>query len=156
MKPDFKLHNSFAFWLQRLNSLLQEQFNQQLKAYDVSWSQWMLLNILEGSEANMLTPAILADAMGIDRSGVTSLLDRLESKAMVQREHDKLDRRSGNVGLTEKALSAMANINSLAYQHQEAFLSELHLSERRGLKKELQKILKTSGADTATSWQRLD
>ncbi|MEO0443855.1 MAG: MarR family transcriptional regulator, partial [Pseudomonadota bacterium] len=85
MTADFKLHNSFAFWIHRLNSLLQEQFNQQLKAYEITWPQWMLLNVLSDLDIN--TPAAIAGQLGIDRSGVTRLLDRLEAKDFVEREH---------------------------------------------------------------------
>ena len=154
MKPEFQLQNSFAFWIHRLNSLLQEQFNSLLKEYEVTWPQWMLLNVLAGENAN--TPAAIADKLGTDRSGVTRLLDRLETKGYVVREHDKLDRRSIKLHVTEKGQQFIGKINALAYQHQEQFLQDLHLSERRGFKKELQKMLKTCGVDTQSLWQRID
>ena len=154
MKPDFKLHNSFAFWIHRLNGLLQDQFNHQFKSYDITWPQWMLLNVLDGTDAE--TPAMIAEHLGVDRSGVTRLLDRLEAKAYVEREHDKLDRRSIKLHITQKGRQLMDEINTLAYQHQEKFLEDLHLSERRGFKKELQKMLRTSGVDTFSLWQRID
>jgi DNA-binding MarR family transcriptional regulator len=154
MKSDFHLHNSFAFWIHRINNLLQEQFNQQLQAYEITWSQWMLLNVLHSSEVD--TPAAIAAQLGVDRSGITRLLDRLEAKHYVEREHDKLDRRSVKLHMTSKGTALMQEINTLAYAHQQQFLKELHLSERRGFKKELQKILRTSGVDTMSLWQRID
>jgi len=154
MKPDFKLQNSFAFWVHRLNSVLQDQFNQSLKEYELTWPQWMLLNAL--SEESVSTPAAIADQLGVDRSGITRLLDRLEKKEYVEREHDRLDRRSVKLHITPKGKKLMSTINSLAYQHQENFLEELHLSERRGFKKELQKMLRTCGVDSQSMWQRID
>ncbi|MFT6969391.1 MAG: DNA-binding MarR family transcriptional regulator [Cellvibrionaceae bacterium] len=154
MKSDFKLHNSFAFWIYRLNNVLQDAFNQQLKDHDITWPQWMVLNVLDEGLAN--TPAVIADHLGADRSGITRLLDRLETKGFVIREHDKLDRRSIKLRMTSKGKGLMAQINNKAHQHQQQFLSELHLSERRGFKKELQKMLKVSGIDTAPIWQRID
>ncbi|MGH1440632.1 MAG: MarR family winged helix-turn-helix transcriptional regulator [Cellvibrionaceae bacterium] len=154
MKADFKLQNSFAFWIHRLNNLLQEQFNQALKEYELTWPQWMLLNALSDDGIN--TPAAIAEQLGVDRSGITRLLDRLETKEYVEREHDKLDRRSVKLHITSKGKKLMSTINSLAYQHQEKFLEELHLSERRGFKKELQKMLKTCGVDSQATWQRID
>ena len=153
MQTDFQLNNSFAFWVHRLNSRLQEQFNEQLKPYDLSWPQWMLMNVLADKVS---TPAVAAEQLGVDRSAVTRLLDRLEAKGYVGREHDKLDRRSVNIAVTAKGRNLMHEINALAYQHQQQFLKDLHLSERRGLKKELQKILRTTGLDTLTLWQRID
>lgn len=154
MKRDFQLHNSFAFWLHRLSSLLQERFNQALKSHDITWPQWMLLNVLYAGQVD--TPAMVADQLGVDRSGVTRLLDRLESKEYIYREHDKLDRRSVKLRLTAKGQSLMAEINALAHEHQEGFLQDLHISERRAFKKEVQKLLRTCGIDTQNLWQRFD
>ncbi len=154
MKPDFKLHNSFAFWIYRLNHVLQDAFNEQLKEHDITWPQWMVLNVLDEGIAD--TPAVIADHLGADRSGITRLLDRLELKEFVVREHDRLDRRSIKLKMTPEGKKVMAEINDKAHQHQQQFLSELHLSERRGFKKELQKMLKISGVDTTMLWQRID
>ena len=154
MTADFQLNNSFAFWIHRLNSLFQEQFNHRLSQHDVTWQQWMLLNVLSRGEAD--TPAQVAATLGVDRSSVTRLLDRLELKHYVKREHDRLDRRSIRLHIMDKGHQLMAEINHLAHQHQEQFLSELHLTERRGFKKELQKLLKASGVDTSLAWQRID
>lgn len=154
MKQDFQLKNSFAFWIHRLNNLLQDQFNSALKEYELTWPQWMILNILSAGDVN--TPAVIAAQLGVDRSGVTRLLDRLEDKGYVEREHDKLDRRSVKLHITAKGKQLMSEINSLAYQHQEKFLEDLHLSERRGFKKELQKMLRTCGVDSQQTWQRID
>lgn len=154
MKPDFKLHNSFAFWIYRLNHVLQDAFNEQLKEHDITWPQWMVLNVLDEGLAD--TPAVIATHLGADRSGITRLLDRLELKAFVLREHDRLDRRSIKLKMTPEGKKVMAEINNKAHQHQQQFLSELHLSERRGFKKELQKMLKISGIDTTKLWQRID
>lgn len=154
MKQDFLLNNSFAFWIHRLNHVLQEQFNQRLKRYDVSWPQWMVLNVLHTD--NSITPAVIATQLGIDRSGVTRLLDRLEKKDYLYREHDKLDRRSVNLRLTAKGESLIDEMNSVAKDHQNDFLKDLHSSERLAYKKAMQKILKTSGIESGVLWQRLD
>lgn len=154
MKNDFFLYNSFAFWIYRLSHMLQEKFNQQLKEYDISWPQWMVLNVLSNGDAH--TPAVIAEILGVDRSGVTRLLDRLERKGYVLREHDKLDRRTVNLNITAKGKQFMAVINELAYEHQSDFLKDLHSSERLAFKKEVQKILKSSGVDSSGLWQRID
>lgn len=151
---NFTIHNSFSFWISRLNSILQESFNQQLSAYQVTWSQWLVLNILHHQMAG--TPAQIAEEMGVDRSAVTRLLDRLEDKAYIERQHDKLDRRSVNIRLTGEGAKLMEELNQRAYDHQQAFLVDLHRSERRGFKGELQKILRASGIETTNIWQRAD
>jgi len=153
IRPEFLLHNSFTFWISRLASLLQEQFNQRLKNEEVTWPQWMVLNVLEQGLAQ--TPAAIADNIGIDRSAVTRLLDRLEKKSLVVREHDKLDRRSVNISITDGGKQVMGRLNQLAKEHQDYFLSSLHATEFRGLKGNVQKILRLGGVDSLLLWKQL-
>ncbi len=153
MEKDFHLHNSFAFWLSRLTSVMQENFNRRLEEFQVSWPQWMLLNALDNDMGH--TPAQIAVCLGIDRSAITRLVDRLENKSLVIREHDKLDRRSVNIFMTPQGKRVIGQLNALAYEHQQHFLSQLHSSECRALKGELQKMLRAGGLDSATQWRLL-
>lgn len=152
-RPKFLLHNSYTYWISRLANVMQEQFNQRLKNEDVTWPQWMVLNVLQQGLAK--TPAAIADNIGIDRSAVTRLLDRLEKKALVLREHDKLDRRSVNVHITENGKQLMEHLNMVAREHQEHFLSSLHATEYRTLKGNLQKLLRLGGVDSLSVWKQL-
>lgn len=154
MSNDFHLHNSFAFWLSRINHLLQEDFNQRLSNYEITWSQWLVLNTLHHKMAK--TPAQIAEQVDVDRSAVTRLLDRLETKGYVVREHDKLDRRSIRIQLSSAGKSVVEEMNAQAYEHQQSFMKQLHLSERRALKGELQKILRTMGVNVSAQWQRIE
>ena len=131
---------------------MQDQFNQQLQACEVTWPQWMVLNVLHHQMGQ--TPAKIAECIGIDRSAITRLVDRLESKGFVEREHDKSDRRSIKIHMTSLGEQMMARINDLAYQHQMHFLKGLHSSEQRALKVELQKMLRVGGIDTMEAWRR--
>lgn len=147
-------HNSFLFWISRLNTVLQDGFNQQLAHYDITWPQWLVVNVLSQGIAG--TPAQIAQHLGVDRSAITRLLDRLERKQFVERIHDKLDRRSVNVVLTPQGDNMVRKMNIEAYKYQQQFLTDLHRSERRGLKGELQKMLRTAGIDTFEQWRRAD
>jgi len=148
---DFLLHSSYTFWISRLASLLQEEFNRRLQAEDVSWPQWMVLNVLSQNIAG--TPATIADTIGVDRSAVTRLLDRLEKKGLVLREHAKLDRRSVNIHMTEAGEALMERLNQLARQHQDHFLSSMHNTEHRSFKGNIQKMLKMAGVDSIRLWK---
>ncbi len=150
----FHLHNSFAFWLTRLSHSLNESLNQMLKQHDLTFSQWQVLNVLHHLPIN--TPAQIAHEIGLDRSAVTRLVDKLCVNGYVTREHDKLDRRSVIVMLSESGNDVVSTTNALVYDHQQLFLTHLHRSERRGLKGEVQKILRTFDIDTLDLWQRAD
>ncbi|MGI1677939.1 MAG: MarR family transcriptional regulator [Cellvibrionaceae bacterium] len=150
---DFYIHNSYTFWISRLANLMQEQFNHQLKTLDVTWPQWMVLNVLNQSLAE--TPAAIAQNIGVDRSAVTRLLDRLENKNLISRHHDKLDRRSVKIKITEQGAKLMDELNQLARSHQDHFMSGLPNTEYRSFKGNIQKMLKLGGVESATLWKQL-
>lgn len=150
---EFHLHNSFVFWINRLSGVMKEQFNQQLEEQDVTWPQWMILNVLHNHLAD--TPAQIADNIGVDRSAVTRLLDRLESKSLIQRVHDGLDRRSVKIFITEIGKALIADLNKAAEQHQTNFLNELHPTELRAFKTNLQKLLRAGGVETNNLWKHI-
>lgn len=150
---EFPVHNSYTYWISRLASVMQEKFNTMLKTHDVTWPQWMVLNVLDQGLAK--TPAAIAENLGIDRSAVTRLLDRLENKSLVVRQHDKLDRRSVTIQMTEQGCRLMAQVNESAREHQRQFLSGLHNTEFRSLKVNLQKMLKAGGVDSSQQWRQL-
>ncbi len=124
---DFHLHNSFTFWVTRLASVMREQFNHQLEEHDVTWPQWMILNVLDLGLAQ--TPAQIAENIGVDRSAVTRLVDRLEKKSLVERYHDGLDRRSIKILLTDNGRAMINTLNDAAKKHQEQFLEQVPSTE---------------------------
>lgn len=148
---DFLLHNSYAFWISRLANVMQEEFNRRLQERDVSWPQWMVMNVLHHELAT--TPAAIADSIGVDRSAVTRLLDRLEKKSLAEREHDKVDRRSVKVRLTDEGKKQVKELNALAAQHQNHFLESLHSTEHRAFKGCIQRMLRRGGIDSLRSWK---
>ncbi|GAB1259987.1 MarR family transcriptional regulator [Aurantivibrio plasticivorans] len=151
VQDEFVLHNSYAFWISRLANTLQDQFNQRLKPLDVTWPQWMVLNVLDQGTAK--TPASIAEQIGIDRSAVTRLLDRLENKQLIERLHDKLDRRSVIIKMTTQGAKLIEELNELAQEHQDHFLSALPNTEHRSFKGNIQKLLRISGIDSLSLWK---
>ncbi|MBB3168177.1 MarR family winged helix-turn-helix transcriptional regulator [Simiduia aestuariiviva] len=151
-EKDFHLHNSFAFWISRLAQQMQERLNHQLKAHGLSWQQWAALNVMHHGLAK--TPAQVAEHIGADRSTVTRMLDRLERQALVQREHDGLDRRVVKLHLTDSARQLIKDLNKLAEKTQAEFLSELPSTEYRGLRGSLVKMLRAGGLEAGNLWRQ--
>ncbi len=150
---EFHLHNSFTYWISRLASLMQERFNEALQQHDVTWPQWMVLNVLHHQLA--ATPAQVAENIGIDRSAITRLVDRLEKKDLVRRQHDGLDRRSIRLLLTLRGEQLMHTLNASACIHQQGFLEQLPKTEYRGLKGNIQKMLRAGGLETISLWKHI-
>jgi len=150
---DFHLHNSFTFWIGRLANVMKDAFNQKLASWDVTYPQWMILNVLHHQLAD--TPAQIAENIGVDRSAVTRLLDRLEAKNLAERMHDGLDRRSVKILMTRQGAALMDELNEAAREHQQLFLSQMHPTELRAFKTNLQKLLRAGDVDTTNIWRHL-
>lgn len=148
-----ELHNSFTFWLARLASAMRESLERDLADWDINWSQWLILNSLHQGDAT--TPAQVASYIAADRSAVTRLLDRLEHKSLVNREHDVLDRRSVKLHLTDRGREVARALNRLAEEHQSRFLSQLHPTELRAFKANIQKLLRAADIETSKLWQHV-
>lgn len=149
----FHLHNSFTFWITRLAASMREAFNQELAEHGVSWPQWMILNVLFHDLAE--TPAQIADNIAVDRSAVTRLLDRLEEKQLLERVHDGLDRRSVKIHLTASGKGLVETLNRAAESHQNRFLNQLHPTELRAFKGNIQKMLRAVDIDAGTLWRHI-
>lgn len=130
---------------------MQEQFNSAVREHDITWSQWLLLNYLR-QRVNS-TPAQAAEAIGVDRSAITRLVDRLETKKLVMRMREGVDRRSLFLYLTKQGLDLCQQVDTAAQQHQDKFLESLHSSEQRMLRLTLQKMLRSGGIAGHDEWR---
>ncbi len=144
-----QLHNSYTFWLSRAASALQESFNQELSLLEVSWSQWMVINLVSRGLAD--TPATIAETIGVNRSAISRSLDRLEKKGLVVRVPDNEDRRSTKIQITGPGALMVAHMDDAAAQHQNRLLNQLDPDDRQSLKTLLSKLLFTQGID-CSSW----
>lgn len=94
--------------------------NNQLKPYGLSTQQYNILRILRGSKGKLMTVQDIKSRM-IDKSpNVTRLIDKLLLKNLTTRERCEEDRRVVWVGISEKGLHLMNQIdeaiNKVAHQ----------------------------------------
>ncbi|MFL0798469.1 MAG: MarR family transcriptional regulator [Cellvibrionaceae bacterium] len=146
----FIIHNSFSFWFCRTAAELQDKHNKLFKAHDISWPQWLVLYSIHSQSAK--TPAEVADQVGVDRSAVTRLLDRLEKKQLINREHDKLDRRSIKLALTVSGKRLMPDLIKLAKECEEEVFKGVPSTERRAFKNNLKKVMQALEIENISKW----
>jgi DNA-binding MarR family transcriptional regulator len=143
MGSDFQLENSLTFWVSRLAGLMQESFNRDLDVLDVTWAQWLVMNLLAQESAN--TPAVIAQKIGVDRSAITRLVDRLEKKGMVLRRPATNDRRSVEVMLTDSGARLVSHLNDTAEQHHQRMVSSLSDEDQLSFRLLINRVLKSQG-----------
>lgn len=89
----------------------------------------------------------LADALDLDKSHLVGRIDLLESRGLVQRAPDRVDRRRYRVRLTPTGRRLVRRLRPVAAQSQERFLEALSPEERETLLALLQRVLDANDTD---------
>ena len=139
------LHSSSVYWLGRLATQMQEAFNCAVAEYGVSSAQWMVLNAVYFDRAR--TPAQIAQHIGVDRSAITRLVDRLEAKGLVERSRENADRRSINIELTTRGKNLVPKLIKTAKSNEERFINALGENDKANFFRGLSRLLSATGND---------
>jgi DNA-binding MarR family transcriptional regulator len=111
-KDNYDLTASVGFVLNKARNLILTEMDAALKDLDISSQQMGILLSLKQKLAS--TPFELSTLLGIDTGLMTRMLDKLESKALIQRSRDMADRRVVNLTLTSSGRAVAARIPEIA------------------------------------------
>lgn len=119
--------------------ILRKKEDEFIKKYGVSFEQFNVLRIINGSERKRLTVKEIAVRMIEKNSNVPRIVDKLEIKNMVTRENDKKDKRVTFVSLANKGVMLLSEIKN-PLEDFEQKLIKLNSEEAALLNKLLEKI----------------
>jgi DNA-binding MarR family transcriptional regulator len=97
--------------IERTAAVLGYAFAEQLKAYDLTPTQYNVLRILRGAGDSGLCRHEVRSRLLAPVPDVTRLLDRMESAGLIERERDSEDRRLVRTRITKRALSVLAKLD---------------------------------------------
>jgi DNA-binding MarR family transcriptional regulator len=120
-----------SFLLKRLGFLIKDRTMAALEPTGLSPYDHAVLALLE--EEPRETQAMIADALGYDRSHLVGVLDDLEERGLVERKRDPGDRRRHLVTLTPAGKKTLTGLRSLAGQVEDDFFAPLDADERETL-----------------------
>lgn len=130
----------------RLPYLLAQAHQRQLNLFDeytadlqISGREYATLRIVDARPH--LWQSEIAQALGLDRTTVTYLVDGLEKRGWLSRQRDPADRRAHVITLTEAGRSALAEIQPLALAAMDTMLAPLAEAEQEQLRRLLQRLL---------------
>jgi DNA-binding MarR family transcriptional regulator len=86
-------------------------------------------NLLEGDSLGM-TQRALTEVMSSDANTIASLLERMESSGLVERQHHEKDRRAYRIRVTSEGKKKHSEIRKIAVQLQTEILKVLPESQR--------------------------
>lgn len=122
------LSRNYGFLLTDVARLLRNAYDRRVRELGLTRSQWWVLNQLFRNPG--LNQSELAEILEIERPTLGRLLDRLEAKGWVRREHDARDRRAWRVHLTDAVEPAMRTLRKVAAELMRDALAGLSAGER--------------------------
>lgn len=125
------MRDRVPFLLYRASQNSHSLANQMLADIALSARQAGILTMV--TELEPMTQRALGDALKIDRTTMVTLLDDLEDKGYVTRQHHPRDRRAFLVHPTDTGRAAKAAAVRILDEQQRRFLAPLTPPERRQL-----------------------
>ena len=122
------LSRNFGFLLNDVARLLRTAYDRRIRSLGLTRAQWWVLTHLYRGDGVSQTE--LAETLEIEKPTLGRLLDRLQAKGWVRREHDARDRRMWRVHLTEEVAPALRTMRALAAELRRDALAGLSASER--------------------------
>jgi len=124
--------------LRRAQLKVFQNFQSTMAPFDVTPGQFGVLALI-GENAG-LSQSDLGAALGIDRSTMVAVIDRLESRGLVVRAPSPDDRRSYALQLSDNGKKTLADIMPRLREHESAIASALSKSEQAMLISLLRRI----------------
>jgi DNA-binding MarR family transcriptional regulator len=109
----------------RTSEVLYERLNATLKKLDLTFTQYNVLRILRGADAQGVTCSQLAERMIVRDPDVTRMLDRLEKRELVQRSRSEKDRRQLIVTISDAGSERLKEADQPVREAMEASLQKL-------------------------------
>ena len=122
------LSRNFGFLLNDVARLLRTVYDRRIRRLGLTRAQWWVFTHL--FRADGVSQTELADTLEIEKPTLGRLLDRLEAKGWVRREHDARDRRVWRVHLAEEVEPALRTMRTIAAELRRDALAGLSAAER--------------------------
>ena len=122
------LSRNFGFLLNDVARLMRTAYDRRIRKLGLTRAQWWVLTHLYRS--NGVSQTELAETLEIEKPTLGRLLDRLEAKGWVKREHDARDRRVWRVHLTDEVEPALRTMRAIAKELRRDALTGIGAAER--------------------------
>jgi DNA-binding MarR family transcriptional regulator len=130
--PPKELRTCASFLLKRLGFAVKDRMVEAFDEAGLSGYHHSVLALLD--EEPRETQAMIADALGYDRSHLVGVLDELEEQALIARRRDPTDRRRHLVSLTPAGKEALTRLRAIVKRVDDDFFEPLDAAERKQLK----------------------
>ncbi len=132
------LKSLLGYHLRRAQVAVFQHFAQTMGEADITPGQFGVLSVIAGNAG--LSQTQLGNALGIDRSTVVAVIDRLEARGLVMRAASPNDRRSHALRLSQSGLQLVQRLEAMVRAHERHIARELSAEDQRLLIRLLDRI----------------
>jgi DNA-binding MarR family transcriptional regulator len=125
------LPDLLGYQLRRAQSAVFQDFAASMNGTDVTPGQFGVLALIEANEG--LSQTRLAEILGIDRSTLVAVIDKLEHQGLVERAARPNDRRSHALKLSRSGQSRFDSLAQLVKKHEARIARRLSARDRETL-----------------------
>lgn len=134
-----------AVRLSQASALLARAGGRALASWKVTWPQALSLLVL-AEQDGPISATRLVEQLGLGRTAMTSVVDRLERNGWVTRRPSPLDRRTADLILTESGRALVQNIQPSLQNLADAFFAGYRPRELERLSHDLNRLRDGPGA----------
>ncbi|GIN96899.1 MarR family transcriptional regulator [Siminovitchia terrae] len=126
-----------------LSDYFLDVVDMELAPFEITESKLDLLVLLTLHGERRATPSAIAERLGIARASATSMIDWLEKKNLVIRNHSTQDRRRIYVSLTEEGHTFVNKVLPTYWSSCASSMIDLNSDERKVFEKIIKKLTKS-------------
>jgi len=138
-----------GYLIRRLNQLHVSMFFETCADLNITPVQYGILTILGAGES--YEQVTLGEELGIDRSTLSNVIERLESRKLVRRQVSKGDARAKSVSITAKGRKCLENAQAQVESVQEQLVSTLPPGERDRFIRNLRRLVEAANDSGRTT-----
>jgi len=120
-----------GYQLRRAQVAVFQHFGETMGALDITPGQFGMLAVIDSNPG--LSQTQLGNALGIDRSTVVAMIDRLEARGLVIRATAPNDRRSHALRLSEDGGAMLRKLEGMVRAHERHISRALSADDQRRL-----------------------
>jgi len=135
------LTSLLGYHLRRAHIAIFQHFAETMGGADITPGQFGVLSVIGTNPG--LSQTQLGNALGIDRSTVVAMIDRLESRRLVERAPSPTDRRSHALQLSAEGKVMLKRLEAMVRAHEAHIARDLAPDEVKTLVTLLDRVAQT-------------
>jgi DNA-binding MarR family transcriptional regulator len=132
------LPNLVGYQIRRAQLAVFQDFMEAMSAHSITPGQFGVLVLIDANQG--LNQSQLGEAMGVDRSTMVAVIDKLENAGYVLRQTAPNDRRSYALKLSKAGVTLLSQLRPAVLNHERNLTASLSGDEQRQLIDSLKRI----------------